>query len=265
MKVGIIGCGNLGSSLIRGFLRAGLLKPEEILGSDISEEKLKQMRKLGIRTVGDNRELVKACDVILIAVKPDAVESVLKKTREVSNGKLFLSVAAGVSTGFIEAHTSARVVRVMPNICGAVGEMASCFSLGGRASREDGKTVGKLLKGLGTTFEIEEDLMDAVTGLSGSGPAYFYHIVKAMQDAGVELGLPPETALKLAAQTAKGAGEMVLLGERGPGELVEQVLTPGGTTAEGLEVLERRKVVEAVREAVKAAARRSKELSRNYL
>jgi len=140
--------------------------------------------------------------------------------------------------------------------------MASCFSLGKRASREDEKLVEKLLAGMGTTFKVDEKLMDAVTGLSGSGPAYFYFIVKALQEAGVELGLSSEVALKLAAQTAKGAGETILRGEKTPEELMGMVCTPKGTTIEGLKVLKNRKVADALKSAVKAAARRAKELSR---
>ena len=260
--MGIIGCGNLGSSLMRGFLKVGALKPKEIFASDVNEERLKEMKKIGIRTTKDNRELVRLCDIVFIAVKPELVEPVLRETEKVSKDKLFVSVAAGVSTGFIEARTKGRVMRVMPNICGAVGEMASCFSLGSRTSRDDEKLVEKLLGRVGTTFRVEEKFMDAVTGLSGSGPAYFYFIIKAMRDAGIELGLPSEVALKLSAQTAKGASEMILGEEKGPEELVEQVRTPRGTTAEGLKVLEEQKVTEAIREAVKAAAKRSKELSR---
>jgi len=262
MKVGFIGCGNLGSSLIKGTLNAGALQAEGIVASDVSDEKLKELGKFGIETTTDNKKLVEHCDVIFIAVKPDIVESVLEETKEFSEGKLFVSVAAGVSTKFIEARTGARVIRVMPNICGLVGGMASCFSLGTRALREDGKLVEKLLAGMGTTFKVDEKLMNAVTGLSGSGPAYFYFIVQALQEAGVELGLSSEVALKLAAQTAKGAGEVILREGKTLEELIEMVCTPKGTTVEGLKVLEERKVADALRDAVKAAARRAKELSR---
>jgi pyrroline-5-carboxylate reductase len=175
---------------------------------------------------------------------------VLKEIEEASRGKLVISAAAGVSTGFIEAHTKARVIRIMPNICGLVSEMASCFSLGTRASREDAKLVRGLLNKIGVGFEIDENLMDTVTGLSGSGPAYFYLIIKALRDAGVELGLSNEVALKLAAQTAKGAGEMALSSGK------------KGTTMEGLKVLEDRRISEALVAAVKAAAKRARELSR---
>jgi len=262
MKVGFIGCGNLGTSLMKGLLNAGALQAGDLVASDVSDEKLMELGKFGIETTGNNKNLVKHCDVIFIAVKPDIVESVLEETKDSSKDKLFVSVAAGVSTKFIESRTRARVIRVMPNICGLVGEMASCFSLGTRASRADEKLVEKLLAAVGITFKVDEKLMDAVTGLSGSGPAYFYFIVQALQEAGVELGLSSEVALKLAAQTAKGAGEVILREGKTLDELTGMVCTPKGTTIEGLKVLKGRKVADALRDAVKAAARRAKELSR---
>ncbi len=262
MKIGIIGCGNLGSSLIQGFLESSTLRAREIVASDLSERMLKELRKLGIQTTIDNKKLVDDCDAVFIAVKPDVVESVLKEVGGLSKGKLFISVAAGVSTKFIEARTNARVVRVMPNICGAVSEMASCFSLGKHTTREDEKLVERLLGSAGLTFKVDEKLMDAVTGLSGSGPAYFYLFIKALQGAGVELGLLSEVALKLAAQTAKGAGEMVLKAGEAPDDLIRKVCTPKGTTIEGIKVLEDRKVADAIKDAVKASAKRAKELSR---
>ena len=262
MKVGFIGCGNLGGSLIKGLLNAGALQAEEIIASDVSDEKLGELGKFGIETTTDSKKLVEHCDIIFITVKPDIVESVREETKEFSKGKLFVSGAAGVSTKFIEARTRARVIRVMPNICGLVGEMASCFSLGTGTSREDEELVEKFLAAMGTTFKVDEKLMDAVTGLSGSGPAYFYFIVQALQEAGVELGLSREIALKLAAQTAKGAGEVILREGKTLEELTGMVCTPKGTTIEGLKVLEERKVADALRDAVKAAARRAKELSR---
>ena len=262
MKVGFIGCGNLGGSLIKGLLNAGALRAEELVASDVSDEKLGELGKFGIETTTDSKKLVEHCDVIFIAVKPDIVESVLEETKEFSKGKLFVSVAAGVSTKFIEARTRGRVIRVMPNICGLVGEMASCFSLGTRASKEDEELIEKLLAAMGMTFKVDEKLMNVVTGLSGSGPAYFYFIVQALQEAGVELGLSSEIALKLAAQTAKGAGEVILREGKTLEELTGMVCTPKGTTIEGIKVLEERKVADALRDAVKAAARRAKELSR---
>lgn len=262
MKVGIVGCGNLGSSIVKGFLRASLLKPKEILVSDVNEQSLKGLEKLGVQVTTDNKKLVKASDVVLIAVKPAIVESVLDEVKDFSEGKLFISVAAGVSMGFIEARTKARVIRAMPNLCGAVAEMASCFSMGSRATKKDQELVEHLLGGLGVTFKVEERLLDAVTGLSGSGPAYFYLFIRAMRDAGVELGLSEEVALRLAAQTAKGAGEIVLESEDNVDELIRKVCTPKGTTIEGMNVLEGRKVSDAIKDAVKVSAKRARELFR---
>jgi len=261
MKVGFIGGGNLGSSLVRGLLKSGTLKAKDIIVSDLDESKLKNLNKLGVKTTTDNRKLVNDCDVVFIAVKPNIVESALKEVNDVSHDKIFISAAAGISTKFIEARTKARVVRTMPNTCGAVGEMASCFSLGKRATPKDAKLVERLLGGIGTTFRVDEKMMEAVTGLSGSGPAYFYVFIRAMQQAGVGLGLSNEIALKLAAQTAKGAGEMVLK-TGGVDDLIKQVYTQKGTTIAGIDVLEDRKVADAIKEAVKAATKRAKELYR---
>ncbi|MFH1821692.1 MAG: pyrroline-5-carboxylate reductase [Methanobacteriota archaeon] len=262
MKIGIIGGGNLGSSLVRGFLRSGLFQAENIIVSDTDRQKIKELAKLYVDITPDNKRLVKGCDVVFIAVKPDLVELVLKEVEDLSEGKLFISMAAGVSLKFIEARTKARVIRVMPNICGSVVEMASSFSSGSRATKKDEKLVETLLGRLGTTFKVDEELMSAVTGLSGSGPAFFYYLIKAVRDAGVGLGLPEEVALKLAAQTAKGASEIALNSGENIDDLIRRVCTPKGTTIEGIKVLEAKKVADAVRSAVKAAAKRAKELSR---
>jgi pyrroline-5-carboxylate reductase len=262
VRVGIIGGGNLGSALAEGFLKSGVLRAEEIFVSDPEEEKLRKLARLSLQVTTDNRRLVEECDVVFIAVKPDRVESVLREVEDLSAGKLFVSVAAGVSTKFIEARTRARVIRAMPNICGSVLKMASAFSPGSRATKEDEEIVTRLLGSLGTTARVEERLMSAVTGISGSGPAFFFYLIKAVQEAGMELGLSREVAFKLAAQTARGAGEMALTSEEQIDELIRRVCTPRGTTIEGMKVLEERKVADAIREAIKAAARRAEELSR---
>ncbi|MEM3658396.1 MAG: pyrroline-5-carboxylate reductase [Candidatus Hadarchaeum sp.] len=262
MKVGVIGGGNLGSSLIRGFLKSGVLNPDEIIVSDPDERKIKELAKLSITVTSDNRRLVRECEVVFIAVKPDLVETVLKEVEDLSEGKLFISVAAGVSTKFIEERTKARVIRAMPNICGSVLQMASAYSNGSRATARDENIVKQLLGKLGTTFHVEEKLMGAVTGLSGSGPAFFFYLIKAVQDAGIELGLPRDVSFKLAVQTARGASEILLTSEEKIDELISRVCTPRGTTIEGMKILEEKRVADAIREAVKAAAKRAEELSR---
>ncbi|MEA1904688.1 MAG: pyrroline-5-carboxylate reductase [Candidatus Hadarchaeota archaeon] len=261
MKIGLIGCGNLGSSLLRGLLKTGAEKADEVIVADMDKKKLELLRKLGIKTTKDNKKAAEA-DIIFIAVRPGLVGEILDEMREVSKGKLIVSVAAGVSTKFIEDRTDARVIRVMPNICALAAEMASCFCPGTKASKEDEELVKGLLSGLGMTFKVEEEMMDAVTGLSGSGPAYFYSMIKALKEVGIELGLSEDVALKLAAQTAKGAGEMVIRSGRSLDELTDMVCSPKGATVEGLKVLKSQKVPESFKEAVKAAAKRSKELSR---
>lgn len=261
MKVGVIGCGNLGGSLIKGLLKSGSLDSEDVVVSDLDEEKLRRLRKFGVETTTNNKKAAKGSDVIIVAVKPGLVEEVLKEL-EASGDKLLVSVAAGVSTDFLERHTEARIIRVMPNICGRVAEMASCFTLGKKATKKDKGFIKSLLESLGTTFEVDEKLMDAVTGLSGSGPAFVYMIIEGLKEAGVELGLSEEVALELAARTVKGSGEMVLESEEGLEELIDMVCSPKGTTIEGVKALRDREVSKAFKEAVKAAAKRSKELSK---
>lgn len=261
MRIGVIGCGNLGGSLIKGLLKSGSSKPKDIIASDPDEEKLSGLSELGVKTTTNNKETIDESDATFIAVKPDLVGEVLEEL-DASNKKLIVSVAAGVSTDFLEKHTDARVIRVMPNICGRVAEMASCFSLGDKTTKKDKEFIKGLLENLGTAFEVDEKLMDVVTGLGGSGPAFVYLVMEGLKDAGTELGLPEETALKLAAQTVKGSGEMVLDSEGDLEELIDMVSSPGGTTIEGVNVLKNRKVLEAFKGAVKAAAQRSEELSR---
>ncbi|MGQ9788184.1 MAG: pyrroline-5-carboxylate reductase [Candidatus Hadarchaeaceae archaeon] len=262
MKVGVIGGGNLGSSLLRGFLKSNALNQNEIIASDSDETKANKLAKLSIAVTNDNRKLVRESDLVFIAVKPDLVESVLKEVADLSEGKLFVSVAAGVSTSYIEERTRARVVRAMPNICGSVLQMASAYSPGSRTTAEDERILKQLFGKLGIVFRVEEKLLGAVTGLSGSGPAFFFYLIKAVQDAGIELGLPRDVSFKLAAQTARGASEILLTSEEKIDELISRVCTPHGTTIEGMKILEEKKVAAAIKEAVKAAARRAEELSR---
>jgi pyrroline-5-carboxylate reductase len=173
-------------------------------------------------------------------------------------------VAAGVPTKLIEGElgSGARVIRVMPNLPCAVGEGATAYCLGKNADEGDGEAVREFFDSVGITVELEEGLIDAATGLSGSGPAYFYSIIKALTDAGVKEGLPRDLAEKLAAQTAKGAGAMVLKSGKSPDELIDMVRSPGGTTAEGLKVMEERGVAEAMIEAVRAATKKARELNK---
>jgi len=263
MKVGFIGAGRMGSALVRSFIDAGALKARDIVASDKDESKLRALANLGVTTTSNNREIAKKAEIIFLAVKPVEVPNVLDEIKDFVGEKLVVSIAAGITTKFIEGKLGkVRVVRVMPNMPCAVGEGATAYCLGKNAGKKDGEAVKKLFSSVGIAVELDEGLVDAATGLSGSGPAYFYLIIKALTDAGVKEGLPKDVAEKLAAQTAKGAGAMVLKGGKTPDELIDMVRSPGGTTAEGLKVMEERRVVEAMIEAVKAATKKARELAK---
>lgn len=261
MKIGIIGAGNMGFALLSGFSKAGLFRVHEFLINDIDEKKLSRAAGLGATPIRNTRELVQKSDLVFLAVKPGVVEQVLRETDQALEGKLLVSVAAGVPIALLEEWSSARVIRVMPNLCAEVGEIAACYSLGTRVLEADEGFLLELLGSIGKVWRVDESLMDAVTGLSGSGPAFFFLFIEAAATAGKELGLPPELALNLSAQTAKGAAEMILRGSD-PAELIRRVSTPGGTTVEGMRVLEKHRAAEILKEAIKAATRRAMELSR---
>jgi pyrroline-5-carboxylate reductase len=264
MKVGFIGAGRMGSALVKSFLDAGALKARDIVASDKDEGKLRALAGFGVATTSDNREVAKKADAIFLAVKPGEISKVLDEIKDPVGEKLIVSIAAGIPTKLIEGKlgSKVRVVRVMPNMPCAVGEGVTVYCLGKNASRKDEEVVKKLFGSVGIAIELKEGLIDAATGLSGSGPAYFYLIIKALTDAGVKEGLPKNVAEKLAAQTAKGAGAMVLRSDKTPDELIDMVRSPGGTTAEGLKAMEERKVAEAMIEAVKAATKKARELER---
>ena len=264
MKIGFIGAGRMGSALIKGFLDAGILKAGDIVASDKDEGKLKSLTDLGVATTQNNREVVKKADVIFLAVKPAEISKVLDEVKDLVGEKLVVSMAAGVRTKLIEDKlgAKAKVIRVMPNMPCVVGEGATAYCLGRNAGAKDAEVVKKLFGAVGVAVGLKEEHMDAATGLSGSGPAYFYLIIKALAEAGIKEGLPRDVAEKLAAQTAKGAGRMVLNSGKSPDELIDMVRSPGGTTAEGLRVMEDKKVPDAMVEAVKAAAKKARELAR---
>jgi pyrroline-5-carboxylate reductase len=264
-KVGIIGAGRMGRAFIDGLLNSGAMRKDQIISSDIDRSGLEVLRGKGVEVTTDNRELVSKSSVILLAVKPKDVEKVLEEIKDILGGKLLISIAAGVSTSFIEGRLGegARVVRAMPNLGCIVGEGATAYSLGKNVDEGEEKVVKELLGGVsGFVVRVREDMLDAVTALSGSGPAYFFYMIKALVEAGVEEGISRDIALRLAAQTAKGAGEIILETGKGPDELIEMVRSPKGTTEEGLRVLEARGVFEAFKEAVRAARRRSAELAK---
>ncbi len=261
MKVAVLGCGNLGGSFIRGLVNSETFEPEQIIASDPDEAKLEGVEKLGVKTTSDNKEASEESEVVFLAVKPGLAGEVVEEL-ELSGEKLLVSLAAGVSTEHLEEFTEARTVRVMPNICGSVSEMASAFTLGTKATEEDRELIDNVLSSMGVTAEVEESLMDAVTGLSGSGPAFVFLFMEAMSRAGEKLGLSERDSLKLAAQTVKGSADLALQSDKTLEEFVDMVSSPKGTTVEGVEVLKDNEFQEILEEAVRAAAERAEELSR---
>ncbi len=267
MKLGVIGCGKMGTALVQGAIRSGLLGSADVKGCDPYEKSREAFAKVtGSAVSADIAELATDCDVMLLCTKPNDVAKALGDVSEMTAGKprLVISIAAGVTLSALEASAAEnfRVIRAMPNTPALVGKGASAFCLGSRATAEDSKAAEAILGSVGIAIEVPERLMDAVTGLSGSGPAYIYLIIEAMADAGVREGIPRADALRLAAQTVFGASSMVLETGEHPAVLKDMVTSPGGTTIAGLAALERNGLRSAMIEAVTAATRRAGELGK---
>ena len=253
----------MATALAQGFVRAGLVAPERLIASDVESGARNQFATAtGGATTARNVEVV-AADTVLVAVKPAQVAEVLTEVREAIEARhLIVSIAAGVPLARLEAvlPPGARVVRVMPNTPALVGCSATAFALGTACSQEDTAWAQKLFASVGVAFAVKEALLDAVTGLSGSGPAYGYLMIEALSDGAVAAGLPRDVATRLAAQTLLGAARMVLETGLHPGALKDQVTSPGGTTIEGLHELERAGVRAGLMNAVRAAAEKSRRL-----
>lgn len=264
-KIGFIGAGKMGSALIRGLIKTGIVSTQNIVASDSETRAREKIAQEGVSVFADNKEVVKNASIIFLAVKPDVVLKVLKEIKEEATTEhLVVSIAAGIPLQALEGALGeeARVIRVMPNTPAVVGEAAAGFARGKNATAEDGRLVAEILGALGVAVQVEERLLDAVTGLSGSGPAYIFLVIEALAEGGVKAGLPRDVALRLAAQTTLGAAKMVLETGEHPERLKCMVASPGGTTIEGLAVLEKRGVRGALIQAVERATRKSRSLAR---
>jgi pyrroline-5-carboxylate reductase len=262
--IGFLGAGKMATALARGFLNAKLVKANQLSAADPFDAARKHFAaETGAKTFAVNLEVTKAANVLILATKPDQVAAALAEISGAFTPKhLLISIAAGVTIAKLEnaLPAGARVIRVMPNTPALVGAGASGFALGKNASVADAKLAKRLLSAVGIAFQVKESLLDAVTGLSGSGPAYVYQFIEAMSDGGVAAGLPRDISTRLAAQTVLGAAKMVLETGQHPGALKDQVTSPGGTTIEGLHELEKGKLRGAVMSAVRAATEKSKKL-----
>lgn len=261
--VGFVGAGNMATALVRGLVQGGF-PPLKLAVTDLDPTKsLALEAELGVRRL-DTAALVAAeSDVVLLSIKPQGICPLLRELKEYSSKCLWISIAAGVTTAKMEAELTegARVVRVMPNTPALVGEGASGLSRGSHATLEDVLFAQVLLGSVGICEQVTEAMMDAVTGLSGSGPAYVMLVIEAMADGGVRAGLPRSVALRLAAQTVRGAATLLLQTQKHPGELKDMVTSPGGTTIAGVAALEEAGFRSALIAAVTAATERSRELS----
>ena len=268
-RIGFIGAGQMAVALAGGFIRAGLASPQSILASDILPTARQRFAKsTGAATTDDNLQVVQQSDVVWLAVKPQQMAEVCRQLRgQITPQKLVVSIAAGVSLERLTAWlgNDVRLVRVMPNTPCLVGQGASAYALGARATSDDAELVQSLLSAVGVACQVDETLLDAVTGLSGSGPAFVYVLIEALSDAGVRVGLPRALASKLAVQTVRGSAEMVLATGEHPAVLKDRVASPGGTTIAGLAALEAGGLRAAVMAAVEAATSRSVELGKQQL
>ena len=263
-RIGLIGAGQMATALARGFINAGLTAADRILASDVDELARQRFSEAtAAPTTPDNATVVDRSDLIVLAVKPQQMEGVAAGLRgKIGAQQLVVSIAAGIRLASLARWLGEelRIVRVMPNTPCLIGEGACAYSLGERATLEDGAVVGRLLASLGSAWQVEEKLLDAVTGLAGSGPAFVYVMVEALGDAGVRLGLPRSMAATMAARTVRGAAAMVLASGEHPAVLKDRVASPGGTTIAGLQSLESGGIRGTLMAAVEAAARRSAEL-----
>jgi len=262
--VGLVGTGNMGEALIHGLLHGHLCRPDQILCSDTRPERLKAIReKYGVKGTSHNTEVVKQSDIIILAVKPQIMKQVVDEiAKYLDLSKLIISIAAGVPLEAIEscAKKELKLIRVMPNICVSVREGASAIAGGKHTQREDLMLAKTIFDSVGKSLFIEEYLLDAVTGLSGSGPAYIFLIIDALADAGVKVGLSRDDTLILASQTVLGAAKMLIETGEHPGKLKDLVTSPGGTAIAGLHTLEEGGLRTTLINAVEVATQRSKVL-----
>jgi pyrroline-5-carboxylate reductase len=267
--LGFLGAGNMAGAIVDGLLHGKVLAPDRILASDAKPDRLEHLRKArGIRTTGDNHALVRECDVVVLAVKPQVIDKVLKEVGgSVRGDQLVVSVAAGVPIEAIEARLppGSHVVRAMPNTPATVQAGATAIAGGAHAIDADLRVARELFEAVGRVVTLDESLLDAVTGLSGSGPAYVMLIIEALADGGVKVGLHRDTALLLAAQTVFGSAKLLLETGEHPGRLKDMVTSPGGTAIAGLHTLESGGLRTTLIDAVEVATKRAGELGADMI
>ncbi|HYA41588.1 MAG TPA: pyrroline-5-carboxylate reductase [Syntrophobacteraceae bacterium] len=266
-SIGFVGAGNMGEALISGFIAASLLPAERVFAYDVLPSRIEYLvKEFGIKGCAGIGELAESSSIIVLAVKPQVVSEVLDALRaHLAHKPLIISIAAGVALSTLESSlpSETAVVRVMPNTPALVRKAASALSRGQAVSAAQMEMSLALFGAVGKAVEVEEKMMDAVTGLSGSGPAYVLLVIEALIDAGVFMGLPRQSAKELVVQTLAGTSMLLEKTGRHPAELKDMITSPGGTTTYGLQVLESYSVRGAFMECVEAATKRSAELGRS--
>ena len=254
LRVGVIGAGQIGSAIAKALAESGKYK---VIASRRNIERIKDLERLGVELTTDNRQVAKASDVVFLAVKPNKVSMVLREVSDLLDGKLLISVAAAIPTSRLGSLAPrAKIIRAMPNVGLIVKTGFTAYCRGPNITEQDLKVVQELLGELGAYVEVDEDLMDAITALSGSGPAYVALLIEAMAYAGLKVGLPRDLAYRSSAYTVYGTAKLMLETGLHPSTIKEMVLTPGGTTIEGIFYLEEGGVRTAVMKAVEAAMQR---------
>jgi pyrroline-5-carboxylate reductase len=268
-KIAFLGSGNMAEALVKGLVRARVVDPLEVICSDTREVRGAELTaRYGVRFVASNRSAAAEASIVVLSVKPQVLDTVLNEiSAEITERKLLISIAAGVPVAAIERKLipKARVIRTMPNVPALVGAGATAIVRGTHATEDDMAQARALFEASGRAVVVEESLLDAVTGLSGSGPAYIFVVIEALSDAGVKMGLPRAVAQELAAQTVLGSAQLVLETGEHPGKLKDQVTSPGGTTIAGLHKLEAGRLRATLMDAVEAAAQQATELGKRFL
>lgn len=265
MKIGFIGTGNMATAMIKGILKGNICNPSQIIGSDRNKEALeKKKADLGISMTDDNKEVVLNSDIIFLSVKPQVMSSVLEEIKDaVSDEKIIVSIAAGIRLKTYEEKLGDRkIVRVMPNTPCLVGEMAAGFSPNKNVTEQEAKMIRTVLGSSGKAYQVEEDLLDAITGLSGSGPAFVARIIEWFAKAGVKNNIPEDIAYELTLKTFIGTAKLLEETKMSPEELITMVSSPNGVTIKGREVLEGSDAEKIIEETITTANKRSVELSK---
>jgi pyrroline-5-carboxylate reductase len=264
-NIGFIGCGKMAQAMIEGMIKSKLVQPGAIMASAVTDETLRSVKeKYDIAVTKNNLEVAKHADLLILAIKPNIHDAVLNEIAEaVDEQKVIITIAAGISLEYIESffQTKMKVVRAMPNTPSLVGEGMSAICHNHQVNQEDLEKVLLIFNSFGKTEVLVEKLMDSIPAISGSSPAYVYMFIEALADGGVKQGIPRKQAYKLAAQAVLGAAKMVLETERHPGELKDDVCTPGGATIEAVATLEQEKFRSAILTAMDQCTNKSKQLS----